>query len=289
MPRNLDLTALRAFVTVADAGGVTRASAVLHRTQSAVSMQLKRLERALDAELFDRSARQLTLTPGGEQLLGYARKILSLNDEVYSRFTDQSYEGEITLGVPHDVVYPAIPHVLRRFKVDFPRMHVRLLASFTESLKPAFEHGKCDLILTTEDGCGPGGETLATLPLVWVGAIGGTAWKRRPLPLAFERRCLFRRAAQEALDNAGIPWELTIDSEQTRAVEATVSADLAVEAMLEGTEPPRAEVIDHKGALPELGRINVNLYRSVGGGPVLQRLADLVRRSFHGETITPVA
>jgi DNA-binding transcriptional LysR family regulator len=106
MPRNLDLTAVRAFVAVVDAGGVTKASGFLNLTQSAVSMQLKRLEESIGVALFDRSARRLALTGAGEQMLGYARRLLDLNDEVLGRLTATDYTGQITLGVPHDIVYP---------------------------------------------------------------------------------------------------------------------------------------------------------------------------------------
>jgi DNA-binding transcriptional LysR family regulator len=131
MPRNLDMTALRAFVTVADAGGVTRAAGLLNLTQSAVSMQLKRLEEALGQPLLDRSARQITLTAPGEQLLSYGRRLLSLSDEVFARFTDQAYEGELVLGVPADIVYPHIPQVLQRFAAEYPRVRVLLQSSCT--------------------------------------------------------------------------------------------------------------------------------------------------------------
>ena len=101
--RNLDMTALRAFVTVADTGGVTRASGFLNLTQSAVSMQLKRLEKSVGVSLLDRSARKLALTRQGEQMLSYARRMLSLNDEAMTRLTAQDYEGQLALGVPSDI------------------------------------------------------------------------------------------------------------------------------------------------------------------------------------------
>ena len=149
MARNLDLTALRSFVAVADAGGVTRAAGFLNLTQSAVSMQLKRLEESLATNLLDRTARQIALTPAGEKLLGYARRMLELNDEVWSRLTDDVYEGEIVLGVPHDIVYPAIPRVLQQFNSEFPRMRVQLISLYTKGLKVAYSRGECDIILTT--------------------------------------------------------------------------------------------------------------------------------------------
>ena len=111
--RNLDITTLRSFVAVADSGGVTRAAGFLHLTQSAVSMQLKRLEEMLGLSLLDRSGRGIALTASGEQLLVYARRMIALNDEVIGKLTDQAFEGQLTLGVPHDVVYPAVPQVLK--------------------------------------------------------------------------------------------------------------------------------------------------------------------------------
>jgi len=159
MIRNLDMTALRAFVTVADVGGVTKAAGRLHLTQSAVSMQLKRLEEAMGQALLDRSARSIALTGHGEQLLTYGRRILKLNDEVWGRMTDQAYEGEITFGVPADIVYPHIPGVLQTFAREFPRVKVQLISSFTSILKEQLDRGEVDMILTTESALEAGGET----------------------------------------------------------------------------------------------------------------------------------
>ena len=279
MIRNLDLTSLRSFVTIADVGGVTRAAAALNLTQSAVSMQIKRLEDVLGAQVLDRSARTVGLTPAGEQLLSYARRMLALNDEVYGLLTEPQFQGEVVLGVPHDIVYPAIPQVMQRFAREFPKVKVRLLSSFTRILREQFARGDCDVIVTTEDEVGPGGETLTDLPLVWIGAPGGQAWRQRPLPLAYEQRCIFRQSVQARLDAAGVPWVLAVDSDNTRTVEASVSADLAVHTVLEGAEPRHVVRIAHGGALPELGRVKVNLY--VGNrGQATDRMASLIRQAY---------
>ncbi|ARC89688.1 LysR family transcriptional regulator [Rhodovulum sp. MB263] len=279
--RNLDMTALRSFVAVSDAGGVTRAAGFLNLTQSAVSMQIKRLEEALDQQLLDRSERKVKLTGAGEQLLSYARRILSLNDDVYARLTAQEYEGEVVVGVPHDIVYPAIPVVLNRFARDFPRVKVQLISSYTMRLREMFRRGDVDIILTTEDRCGKTGETLTELPLVWVGAIGGSAWKQRPLRLAYEHTCIFRKGVQAALDQAGIPWVMTVDSDSSRTVEASVSADLAVYTSVDGALPPYVECIQHGGALPDLMTTQINLYVSdLADGPVIGALAELIRQAY---------
>lgn len=281
MPRNLDLTALRSFVAVADAGGVTRAAGFLNLTQSAVSMQLKRLEESLDASLLDRGGRTIALTPGGEQLLAYARRMLDLNDEVMARMTDSAFEGELVVGVPHDIVYPAIPGILQRFAGEFPRVRVQLFSSYTRDLKRKFEHGECDFILTTEDGMDSGGETLIERPLRWIGARGGSAWKGRPVRLAFCAYCIFRSGSQKALDQAGIDWEIAVESQSDRAIEATVAADLAITAMIEGTEPPYCEAVHHGGQLPELKSQKINMYRSeIAKGEVAEAMASLIRQHY---------
>ena len=280
MRRNLDMTQLRSFVAVAESGGVTRAAGLLNLTQSAVSMQLKRLEDTLGLQLFDRSQRKLSLSSHGEQLLSYARRILALNDEAVTRMTDPGYEGEIILGVPHDIVYPVIPEVLQSFHAQYPRMRVNLVSSNTRELKEMFAHGEAMVILTTEDETDAGGETLVELPLIWVGAPGGVAWRNRPLRLAFEHRCIFRMSVQRALDDAGIPWEMAVESESTRTVEASVSADLAIHAALEMTCPPYMVPVPHDGALPDLQSKKINLYRAEAGGgnaTPLEVLVDMLR------------
>lgn len=279
--RNLDITTLRSFVAVADLGGVTRAAGHLHLTQSAVSMQLKRLEDVLGLSLLDRSNRSVALTAAGQQMLGYARRMVDMNDEVMARLTDQTYEGEIVLGVPHDIVLPAVPQVLQRFNSLFPRMKVQLITTPTRDLKAKHRRGECDIILTTEITLDDGGETLIELPLRWVGAPGGTAWRQRPLRLVFGRYCIFRAGAIAALEAAGIDWELAVETESDRTIEATVSADLGINTMLEGMEPRHLEQIEHGGALPELTMQKINMYGlDRARSEVLVQLGALLRQAY---------
>jgi DNA-binding transcriptional LysR family regulator len=286
MPRNLDLTALRSFVTVAETGGVTRAAGFLNLTQSAVSMQLKRLEEALDVQLLDRSSRALSLTAEGEQLLGYAKRMVELNDEAWGRLTSGEYEGVITLGVPHDIVYPALPQVLARFAAEYPRVTVQLVSSYTRHLRRAFKSGECEIILTTEFDTDPGGESLTELPLIWVAAPEAKIWRNRPLRVAFGQQCGFRPVGLRALERAGIPWEMVIDSNSDRAIEATISADLAIGAMLDRTLPEQLVPLAHGGALPDLGAQKINLYYESTGAPC-DALVEYLRQSYR--MIKPVS
>ncbi|MFW2587698.1 LysR family transcriptional regulator [Sagittula sp. SSi028] len=277
--RNLDITVLRSFVAVAEAGGVTRAAGFLNLTQSAVSMQLKRLEDMLGLQLLDRAGRGVTLTPAGAQLLGYAQRMVELNDEIYTRLTCQEWEGEIVLGVPTDIVYPVIPQVLQRMGRTHPRVKVRLISSFTKSLKAQFARGLVDVILTTEPQVGEGGETLLEVPLRWVGALNGQALKARPLRVAFCRSCGFREHVLGALDGADLPWELAVDSDSDMTVDATVSADLAVSARLHGHVPAFVDYIEDD-MLPPLGAQLINLYEGKGKKGITQILCDYIRQGM---------
>ncbi|MEJ5216699.1 LysR family transcriptional regulator [Cognatishimia sp. D5M38] len=277
--RNLDITTLRSFVAVADLGGVTKAAGFLNLTQSAVSMQLKRLEEMMGIDFLDRSGRGIALTPAGEQLLGYARRMIALNDEIVRRLADEEYEGEISIGVPHDIIYPAIPAVLKQLRSAYPRIQVNMVSSNTSELIPQFQKGEFDLILTTEPT--RGGEQLCSLPLTWMGAKGGATWRRRPLRIAGGRICSFRPRMLAALEEAGIEWENAVDTASDRTVEVTVAADMAVCVMIEGTEPPHLEIIDHGGALPEVGTQFINMYGAEPSkGEVINHFADLLRQGF---------
>lgn len=281
MARNLDLTALRSFVAVSDAGGVTRAATRLNLTQSAVSMQLKRLEESLNQPLLDRSARTISLTAQGEQLLGFARRMLALNDEAWGRMTNQAFEGELTLGVPQDIIYPHVPGVLQRFAQEYPRVRVMLQSDLTTDLKLRFSRSEIDVILTTEADLDPGGEMLVRQPLVWVGAENGQSWRSRPLRFGSTARCMFRRPAIDALDRAGLPWELAVDSISCSAVEVSVIADLAVFVQLEGSIPARCEEVRHGGTLPDLPQYMVNMYVCAGPRAALaSRLAGFIRQAY---------
>jgi DNA-binding transcriptional LysR family regulator len=164
--------------------------------------------------------------------------------------------------VPHDVVYPAIPGILRRMAQAYPMVQLNLVSSFTILLKEAFARGEFDVILTTEDHPDPGAEVLSARPLVWVGAPGGSAWQRRPLRLGFKDTCIFRPRAQAALDAAGLAWEMATGGESEQAVEATVAADLAISARLAGSLPDGTEPIAADNQLPPLGEMKLGIYRA---------------------------
>lgn len=281
MARNIDLAALRSFIAVAETGGVTRAAQRLHLTQSGVSMQLKRLEESLGIQLLAREGRGVSLTKIGEELLAQARRLVALNDEIWEKVTKTPTEGALTLGIPHDIVHPIAAQVLKRFANDFPGVRVSLVSHGSRELLRGLEAGEIDVILTTEQDVGQRGETLARRPMVWMGANGGRAWRRRPLPIAIEPNCAFRKPSFEALEQADIGFDWVISTANDHAICASIAADLAIGAFLRGAEPAGTEEIEHDGDLPALPMVNINLYSNTDQKDVLtDQLADYVRAAF---------
>lgn len=280
--QNLDLSTLRSFITIAETGSMTRAAGRLFMTQSAISMQIKRLENTLGLTVFERSAQGMTTTSEGEQLLYFANQLLAINDEAMGRLTSPDYEGQIRLGAPGDVIYPYIPGTLKDFSRDFPRVQIKLSSGPTINLKKQFKQGLLDVVLTTEADAGAGGRIISTQPLVWTGATDGNAWKKRPLPLGISKNCAFRTSVVRALEEADLDWIDVVASEDDTAAMAMVSADLCVSAELAYVEGSGRTSIDHGGLLPELPEFSIVLYSSDSPGNHLgQTLVDYLLRVFN--------
>jgi len=279
--RNLDLGTLRSFVTIADSGSMTRAAGRLFMTQSAISMQIKRLESSLGMSVFERSSQGMKPTSEGEQLLQFANQMLALNDEAMGRLTSPDFEGVIRFGAPGDVIYPHIPGILREFSRDFPRVQLKFSSSRTVTLREQFEQGLQDVVLTTEQRPGKGGTIVCTKPLTWVGAEEGVAWKKRPLPLCMSRNCAFRPGVTRALDDAGIDWVDIVSSDDDLAGEAMASADLGIRAEMKDAIYAGARVIEHGGQLPELPKFSIILYcDSRSGNHLTATLAEYLTRAY---------
>jgi DNA-binding transcriptional LysR family regulator len=282
LPHNIDTALLRAFVAAAETGGMTSAARLVNLTQAAVSQQVKRLEDTFGRQLFERDRRGLRLTPSGERLLVRARRLLALNDEVWALMTAPDFTGEVRLGVPHDVVGPYMPPVLKSFDQAWPGVRVSLDCRTSVNLLRALERREVDLILTTERACAPHGETLLPDPLVWVGARDGRAWKRDPLPVSIGGEdCAFRPFAIEALNHAGRDWRPVCEISNMLAECAAVEADLAVVPLLASTVPDTLTILGAGDGLPPLPMFQINLYLpQVGASDIAVELARHIRAQF---------
>src|SRR5215469_12981312 len=203
MERDLDVSLLRAFIAVAETGRMTRAAKIVHITQSAVSQRILRLEALLEMKLFERQSEAARLTKDGERFMSRARRLIALNDEILGEMRGGDFVGEIKFGVPHDVVASVLPPMLRRFRREWPNVLVTLVSSTTTQLRALLDECKLDLALTTERERASRRDSLLFDHLVWVGALGGSAAKRRPLSVALgQEGCAFRASTVDALDKS---------------------------------------------------------------------------------------
>ena len=282
MTRDIDTALLRAFVSVAETGGMTSAGRLLHLTQAAISQQIKRLEALLDAELFDRRQKKMRLTADGERLLAPAKRLLALNDEVWGMMTAPQFDGEVNLGVPHDIVAPFMQPILRSFSQAWPQVRVNLYTDDSLHLLAKLANGDIDLTMTTEERPLAGNGMLLADSLVWVGAADGDAHVRAPLPVALgDQTCAFRASALSAMRDAGLTWRLVCESSNMGPLLTTLEADLAISPLLSQTVPQGLHILDGNAGLPPLPTFYINLHISpVGAGPIADELADHIRRHF---------
>ena len=283
---NLDMDALRSFVAGLDAGSFARAADRLGRSTSAVSAQLKKLEDQAGVALLRKSGRGLMLTDGGETLLSYARRLLSLNDEALSALRGVELEGWIRLGLQEDFGETILPQVLGRFARAHPKVRIEGRIARNVELASRLATGQLDLILAWDDGTAPeDAERIATIPLCWLGsAAEETAWHAgtgEPLPLAaLEAPCLLRTIACEQLDRQGIAWRIAFVSPSVGGLWAATAASLGIALRTPVGRPASVRVLDPAAhglpALPGLGL----MLRRADTGPVGEHLAAIIRQAL---------
>jgi len=241
---------------------MTAAGNALHLTQGAVSQQIRRLEDLFGDTLFERDRRGLRLTAAGERLLGKARRLLVLNDEIWADMTARAVEGKVRLGAPHDLLGPCLAPVLKAYAEAYPQVEISLACAPSPNLIGALAKGEIDLAVV-EEPLGPSaGECLCVERLVWVGARAGNAHRRHPLPISMVAdTCAFRPAVLAALQEHGKEWRTVFENGSIEATTATVRADLAITAWLAFTVPADLDILTAEAGLPELPPFAITLHR----------------------------
>jgi DNA-binding transcriptional LysR family regulator len=278
---NLDLDLARTFVAICETGNFSRAAEKVHRSASAISLQVKKLEAMVGRELFKRETRKVTMTEDGEVLLGYARRLLKLNDEAMSHFHSPEFSGTVRLGVPNDTGIVAIPEILKRFAQTHPHVDIDVNLGPTRTLRQAIHKGDLDIAVFSFDAELDRQPPIHAEPLVWLGARHGSAIDKRPLPVSMaEPGCYWRTMALKALDDAGVNYRIAYTSEFCQAQIAAVRADLAIAPL------PISVISDdlvHLGpshGLPEIGEYRMTLAKRDGHGAVEEALAEHVIAGF---------
>ncbi|MEN4919221.1 LysR substrate-binding domain-containing protein [Achromobacter spanius] len=231
----LDLDLLHSFVSVVDAGGFTAAGERVHRSQSTVSQQIRKLEDTLECPLFLREGRQVQLTEEGERLLGYARRMLALSTEVREAVSGRKRVDVIRLGIPDDFAVDTLTGVVAAFAQARPGVQLSVRCDLTSVLTRSLERGDLDVALLKRE---PGaGAALASWPerLHWLGSatVPVPLTADAPVPLvAFPQGCIYRNRAIHALESAGRRWRIAYESPNLAGVQAALAGGLGI-ALLE--------------------------------------------------------
>lgn len=256
---------LRAFVAVMDAGSLSGAAPLVHRSQSAVSMQIKKLETALGRPVLLRGPRHLEVTPAGAELLSYARRVLDLQAEAHAALFGPQLAGRVRLGVPDDYASAYLTPVLRSFSHRYQGVEIELTCEQSTSLIPRVARGELDLALVSQDKP-QRGRFLFDEPLVWVGAAQFEAWRRDPLPIAvYESTSMARQATLAALGTRRRAYRLVYHSSSLAGQLAAVESGLAVAVLTRCSVPPHLQILQDLPAefdLPPLDAMQVAVLRS---------------------------
>jgi DNA-binding transcriptional LysR family regulator len=261
MPFHIDTLRIKSFIAIAEAGTFSKAADNVGRTQSALSLQIKKLEEDLGCQLFERTARHVTLTEQGEIFLGYAKQILSIQWEVFSRLKEPDVAGEIRFGTPEDFATHYLPDVLASFTQHHPRIQLNVECDLTLNLIKGFERGAFDVILVKRDPqTVKGGSKVWREHLVWAAADH----YRPEIPVSLvlsPQPCIYRARGLAALERAKKPWHITYTSPSLAGTLAAVKAGLGITVLPVNMVPPGIHPIRKEVKLPELADAEIALMK----------------------------
>ncbi len=272
----LDLDLLRSFVSVVDTGGFTRAGERVHRTQSTVSQQIRKLEESLGYPLLHRNGKQATPTEEGERLVSYARRILALEQEARDVVTRPASEGVVRLGIPEDFAAYRLTELLSDFIRSRPGLRLDVRSALSTQTRRALERGELDLALFKREAGEDGG--LASWPerLHWVTSRQHPIdYRRDPLPLvAADQGCLYRNRMIHALETAGRAWHIAYTSHNLAGIQAAISVGLGVSVLPEIAILPEHRMLKTKDGFPAITNTELALVAAADASPAARRLAE---------------
>ncbi|MEM0908552.1 MAG: LysR substrate-binding domain-containing protein, partial [Pseudomonadota bacterium] len=271
---------IRTFVAVCDSGSFRAGAERVHKTASAVSMQMSKLEAHVGAHLFEKEGRSVRLSASGGEFLGYARRILTLHDEAIARVNGPKLGGIIRFGAPDDYEVKMLSAILPRFARHCPDVEIQMEIANSPKLKEMVQKDELDLAFVDAGSLGERlpGDLISAEPLVWLGAQDGTAKSRRPLPVALPSgNCHWRHGALDALERAQVPYRIAFSCELSYGQLAAIQADIAVSALPASYLAPGLARVPCDEGLPDLGAVSVRLCEAPGANETARCLAAMIR------------
>jgi DNA-binding transcriptional LysR family regulator len=278
----LDSDLMRSFLAVADTGSVTAAADRIGRTQSAVSMQIRRLEDSLGQPLFHRLPRGVALTARGEQLLPYARRVTSLLDEAAVALREKPLIGPVRIGIPDEYAETVLPRALAAFSERHPAVEVMVRCDFSAPQVAALMADELDLAVVYDSSHTSGDEVLCIDPTVWVTSISHALHLQRPVPVGvYFRSDWCRDFALRSLDQQSIPWRVGFECDTSGSLRIAARTGLAISPLSRSTIPPGCRELTAADGFPIVDHARVVLRRNPAGtSPAIEGLAEMLREAF---------
>lgn len=272
----LDLELLRSFVSVVEAGGFTRAGERVHRTQSTVSQQIKRLEEDVGQVLLHRDGKDVRPTEAGERLLSYARRLLALAAEARDVLREPDGEGAIRLGIPEDFAAYRLAKLLGAFSRSHPSLRLDVRADQSKNLARDLERGELDLALYKREAGAKGAIAVWPEEVHWVTSKSHPVDVNAPsIPLiGFPLGCLYRAGAIHALESAGRAWHMSYSSSSLAGIQAAVAAGMGLSILSEMSIQSDHRVLTAKDGFAPINRTEVALMAAPNASSATLRLAD---------------
>jgi len=263
MSAALDVDQLRTFVAIAELGSFTRAADAVHKTQSAVSMQMRRLEERVGRPIFFRDGRHSRLTEDGSRLLEYARRMIRLNDETMQAFSCDVLDGQIRMGIPDDYTDRLLPRVLASFARIHPRVEIAVACHDSGVVGEKIRSGELDIGIVTSDDCSDLGQVIRQERIHWVASADHAPEEIDPLPLAVAPApCNWRAAVFAAIEGMNRDCRVAYTSSSASALSGAVLAGLAVTILPESALRSGMRTLGKREGFPELPRCHISLIRS---------------------------
>lgn len=280
MKTSFDIDALRAVVFGIEQGSFARAAIELGRSQSAVSMQLKKLEQQAGVQLFVRKGRGLAPTEAGETFAKYARRIIALNDEAARAMGASVAPETVRLGMPQDFYDDVMPATMDAFAGAYPEVQIAVRAGNNYMIYDEVEAGRLDAAIAffPSDSSGKG-ELLCELPLRWLAHEGfPEISESAPVPLAlFTHPCLFRQVTLASLDRSGRPWRAVLTTPSLGAIWAALRSEFGIGVRVRHNVPADIVDVSHWPGLPDLSTVELRLLESDSASPIAREMVALLR------------
>lgn len=278
----LDLDQLRTFILIAETGSFTKTADTVFRTQSAISMQIRRLEDRIGKPLFIRGGRQQQLTCHGERLLIYARRIIKLNDETIRFFQTDNLQAKVNIGLPDLYLEQMVCDALQSIFKNYPAIETSLHCEPSASLIEQIQRGTLDLAIVLQQAEQPAVAVMNVSPLVWVTSANGTAHKQDIVPLAVNRiNCHFRKMLTDSLQHIQKNYRIALSASSIRSIIIAIQTGNVVSALPENFVTPDMRILNEKDGFPDLPNIALCLIRADNSdSPPIDIVADAIQLSF---------